>query len=136
VAQTFLLRLLTPYKSLLEDQVEAVIVPGENGQFGVLPRHTKYVTTLVPGVLRYVMGGQTNILAISGGFAEVYPDGVTVLADSMETPGEIDAKRAQESKERALKELARKGELSEREIARWEDRLARSENRLKMAKSG
>jgi len=90
VADTFQLRLLTPERSLFEGPVEAVIVPGENGQLGVLAGHTKLVTTLVPGVVRYVASGQTHQVAASGGFAEVSPGGVTILADTAEPPQEID----------------------------------------------
>jgi len=107
VATSVNLRLLTPYKSLFEGEVEGVIVPGENGEFGVLAMHTKFVTTLRPGVLRYVKDGQTVKYAVSGGFAEVHQNGVTVLADSMERPKDIDVDR---------------------------DRLARAENRLKLVK--
>jgi F-type H+-transporting ATPase subunit epsilon len=134
VAKPFLLRLLTPYQSLYEGDVDAVIVPGENGEFGVLAMHTKFVTTLKAGVLRYVKGGQTVRYAISGGFAEVHQNGVTVLADSMERPQDIDAARAKESRDRAKKELEQRSSMEPRQVARWEDRLARAENRLKLAK--
>jgi len=136
VADTFLLRLLTPYQTLFEDQVEAVIVPGEGGEFGVLARHTKYVTVLAPGVLRFVKNGQTQKFALSGGFAEVYPKGVTVLADSVGRPEKIDVERAQKDREEALEQLKKRADLDERQVARWENRLARAENRLKVAKSG
>jgi F-type H+-transporting ATPase subunit epsilon len=134
VAKPFLLRLLTPYQSLYEGDVDAVIVPGEHGEFGVLAMHTKFVTTLKPGVLRYVKGGQTIRYAVSGGFAEVHQNGVTVLADSMERPQDIDAARAKESRDRASKELEQRSTLEPRQVRRWEDRLARAENRLKLAK--
>jgi F-type H+-transporting ATPase subunit epsilon len=134
VAKPVLLRLLTPYQSLFEGEVEAVIVPGEHGEFGVLAMHTKFVTTLRPGVLRYVKGGQTIRYAVSGGFAEVHQDGVTVLADSMELPRDIDAARAKESRDRAKKELEKRSSMKPKQIRRWEDRLARAENRLKLAK--
>ena len=135
MAETFLLRLLTPYTSLFNDEVEAVIVPGEGGEFGVLARHTKYVTVLAPGVLRYVKDGQTHKMAVSGGFAEISPDGVTVLADSMETPGDIDVERAKQNRDEALEKLKNKGSMEDKQVERWEDRLARAENRLKLARS-
>lgn len=134
MANPFLLRLLTPYQSLYEGDVDAVIVPGENGEFGVLAMHTKFVTTLKPGVLRYVKGGQTIRYTVSGGFAEVHQKGVTVLADSMERPQDIDAARAKESRDRAKRELEQRSSLEPRQVRRWEDRLARAENRLKLAK--
>jgi F-type H+-transporting ATPase subunit epsilon len=134
VATSVLLRLLTPYQSLFEGEVEGVIVPGEYGEFGVLAMHTKFVTTLKPGVLRYVKDGQTVQYAVSGGFAEVHHKGVTVLADSMERPQDINVERAKQSRERAKKELENRASMEPRQIARWEDRLARAENRLKLAK--
>jgi F-type H+-transporting ATPase subunit epsilon len=135
VAENFLLRLLTPYESVFEDEVEAVIVPGEGGEFGVLARHTKYITVLAPGALRYVKDGQTRTLAVSGGFAEVHPGGVTVLADSMERPGDIDVERARKNRDEAMAKLKDKASMEERQVARWEDRVARAENRLRVAKS-
>ena len=134
MATSVMLRLLTPYQSLFEGEVEGVIVPGEHGEFGVLAMHTKFVTTLKPGVLRYVKGGQTVQYAVSGGFAEVHQNGVTVLADSMELPRDIDVERAKESRERAKQELQNRSKMEPRQVARWEDRLARAENRLKLAK--
>ena len=134
MAKPFLLRLLTPYQGLFEGDVDAVIVPGEHGEFGVLAMHTKFVTTLKPGVLRYVKGGQTIRYAVSGGFAEVHQSGVTVLADSMERPQDIDAARAKESRDRARNELEKRSSMEPKQIRRWENRLARAENRLKLAK--
>jgi F-type H+-transporting ATPase subunit epsilon len=134
VATSVNLRLLTPYQSLFEGEVEGVIVPGENGEFGVLAMHTKFVTTLRPGVLRYVKDGQTVRYAVSGGFAEVHQNGVTVLADSMELPKDIDVERAKESRDRAKKELQNRAGMEPRQVARWEDRLARAENRIKLAR--
>ena len=136
MATTFLLRLLTPYESLFEDQVQAVIVPGEGGEFGVLARHTKYITVLATGILRFVKDGRTEKFAISGGFAEVYPDGMTVLADSMERSSKIDVERAQKNRQEALDQLKRKASMEEKQVRRWDKRLARAENRLKVAKTG
>ncbi len=126
------LRLLCPYKSVLEEEVEAVIVPGELGEFGVLPRHTKFATTLVTGILRYIQDGKTHRLSIGGGFAEVHANGVTVLADSIERPRDIDPERAKQARDRALEELKNRPTLKEVEVSRWEQRLLRAENRLKL----
>jgi F-type H+-transporting ATPase subunit epsilon len=134
VANPFMLRLLTPEESIFEDNVDAVVVPGENGEFGVLAGHTKFITTLIPGILKYVHGGQTHKAAIGGGFAEVYPDGVTVLADTLERPEEIDTERSEKSRSEVLKALEKKGDLDESEVARLEARLARAENRLRAAR--
>jgi F-type H+-transporting ATPase subunit epsilon len=135
VSKPFLLRLLTPDSTIFEDDVEAVIVPGAKGEFGVLGGHTKFITSLVPGILRYVHAGQTRRLAISGGFTEVYPEGVTVLADTLESPEDIDLDRANESRKDVLKALEKKGELDPLEVGRLEARLARANNRIKAAKT-
>jgi len=135
VSKSFLLRLLTPDSSIFEDDVEAVIVPGEKGEFGVLGGHTKFITSLVPGILRYVQAGQTRRLAISGGFAEVYPEGVTVLADTLESSEEIDLERSEISRKEVLKALEKKGELDPQEIQHLEARLARAVNRIKAVKT-
>lgn len=133
MADTFQLRLLTPERGFFEGPVEAVIVPGETGQLGVLAGHTKLITTLVPGVVRYVVAGQTSRVAVSGGFAEVSPSGVTILADSAESPQEIDRERAERSRKEALQALSKRAELDEKEISRLEARLARAVNRLQVA---
>jgi F-type H+-transporting ATPase subunit epsilon len=135
LANQFLLRLLTPYKNVFEGEVEAVIVPGEVGEFGVLANHTKYISTLVPGILRYIKDGQTSKFTIGGGFAEVCPSGVTVLADSMETPEEIDVERAKTSRDRSIKQLEDRSSLDESRIKSLELHLARAINRLKLAKN-
>ncbi|MBW1806721.1 MAG: ATP synthase F1 subunit epsilon [Deltaproteobacteria bacterium] len=135
MSKSFLLRLLTPDSSIFEDDVEAVIVPGEKGEFGVLGGHTKFITSLVPGILRYVQAGQTRRLAISGGFAEVYPEGVTVLADTLESSEEIDLERSEISRKEVLKALEKKGELDPQEIQHLEARLARAVNRIKAVKT-
>lgn len=135
MSKPFLLRLLTPDSSVFEDDVEAVIVPGEKGEFGVLGGHTKFITTLMPGTLRCVHNGQTRRFAISGGFAEVYPEGVTVLADTLESPEEIDLTRAEDSRKEVLKALEKKSELDAHEVERLEARLARANNRINVAKT-
>lgn len=132
MAESIFLRLLSPYKSIHEGDVDAVIMPGELGEFGVLPRHGKFTTTLTTGILRYVENGQTYNLAIGGGFAEVQSEGVTVLADSIEKPEDIDVERAKEARDRALEELKNRPTMKEIEISRWERRLLRAENRLKL----
>src|SRR5436305_6843351 len=87
------------------DDVDMVVAPGTDGELGVLPRHAPLVTTLKPGVLRVKQGVQETEMAVSGGFMEVRPDRVTVLADTAERATEIDEARAEESRQRALRTL-------------------------------
>lgn len=81
MAQSLLLRIVTPRAPLLETEVLEVSGPGTVGEFGVLPDHVTFLTSLEPGVLRYRTTGGEGAVAILGGFAEVRNNTVTVLAD-------------------------------------------------------
>ncbi len=87
------------------EDVDMVVAPGVMGELGILPRHAPLLTTLKPGVLRVKHGGQEEELAVSGGFLQVMPDKVTVLADAAERAEEIDEARAEEARQRALRAL-------------------------------
>jgi F-type H+-transporting ATPase subunit epsilon len=103
------LDLVTPQRLLVSEEVDEVILPGYDGEFGVLPEHTQYLAILSIGVLRYRRGEETTPVALGGGFAEVIPERVVVLADVAEKAGEIDVDRAQRARERAetaLKDLS------------------------------
>ena len=102
---SLLLEVVTPERLVLSQEVEEVVAPGEFGQFGVLPGHRPFFTTLTIGELMYRVDGRENYMAISGGFAEVLPDRVTVLADTAELAAEIDVERARWAKERAEERL-------------------------------
>jgi F-type H+-transporting ATPase subunit epsilon len=91
---------------LVEDNVDMVVAPGIEGQLGILPQHAPLVTTMVPGELRIVKGGNEETLAIGGGFLQVGPDRVMVLADSAERSEEIDIARAEDARRRAETEMA------------------------------
>lgn len=91
---------------LVENDVDMVVAPGIEGQLGILPQHAALVTTLVPGELRIVKGGSEEHLAVSGGFLQVGPDRVMVLADTAERSEEIDVARAEEARRRAEADLA------------------------------
>ena len=135
MAKTFILRLLTPDRSVFEDEVEGVIVPGEQGELGVLASHAPLVSTLIPGVVRYIQNDNPFSCAISGGFVEVYGDGVTVLADSLERPEEIDVDRATKACDEAKRNLLSAIKTTdESAIAHCQEHLARAETRLKVAK--
>lgn len=104
------LRIVTPLRLFLHEQVDEVVLPGSEGEFGVLPDHTPMLALLKPGEGHYREGSIETWFAISGGFAEVLPDRVTVLADAAEFPQEIDvdrARRARDAAQAAL--LASKG---------------------------
>lgn len=91
---TILLEVVTPEKLLLSQQVDEVIAPGSEGEFGVLPGHCHFLSTLRIGELRYRIGDQAHSMAVLWGFAEVTPTKVTVMAEIAENAEDIDVERA------------------------------------------
>jgi F-type H+-transporting ATPase subunit epsilon len=120
MADTIRLRIVTPSRLVFDEEVEEVTAPGELGEFGVLPNHIAFLSTLVPGELSYKQSGNRVILAISGGYAEVLDNVMTVLATSAEFAWEIDLARAQSARERAERQLAEPN----REEKDWEEAAA------------
>ena len=100
------LDIVTAERVVYSEDVDAVTAPGVEGQLGILPHHAPLMTTLQAGELVVRRGGVEDSLAISGGFLEVRPDRVIVLADSAERAEEIDTERAQAAKKRAEERLA------------------------------
>lgn len=100
------LDVVTPQRRVLSEQVDTVIVPGKNGELGILPAHTPLISQLQPGILRYEKNGTTTRLVVSGGFVEVGSDRVSVLADIAEFAAEVDANTAREDHDRAEEKLA------------------------------
>jgi F-type H+-transporting ATPase subunit epsilon len=93
--------IVTQDKVLFEGPVDIVVAPGTMGQMGILPNHAPLLTTLAYGVLRIRQGGREQAFTIAGGFMEVRPQVVTVLADVGERIDEIDEARAEAAKDRA-----------------------------------
>lgn len=106
MADTIQLRVVTPSRLMLDEEVDEVTAVGELGEFGVLPNHISFLSTLVPGELSYKQGANKRALAVSGGYAEVLDNVMTVLAPAAEFGSEIDSTRAQRAKERAEKQMA------------------------------
>jgi F-type H+-transporting ATPase subunit epsilon len=100
------LEIVTPDRALLREEVDEVVVPGSEGEFGVLPGHTPMLSTLQIGELWYRQGPEKHYLAIAFGFVEVLPDRVTVLAQVGERAQEIDVQRAERAKQRAEQRLS------------------------------
>ncbi|MGH7965516.1 MAG: F0F1 ATP synthase subunit epsilon [Candidatus Binatia bacterium] len=94
MAETLRLRVVTPERLLLDEEVSEVTAPGTAGEFGVLPNHITFLSSLQPGRLTYKQGGQTHTIFVSGGFAEVVNNVMTVLADGAEFADEIDTELA------------------------------------------
>jgi F-type H+-transporting ATPase subunit epsilon len=102
------LDIVTAERIVYSADVDEVIAPGVQGQLGILPHHAPLMTILQAGELVVKKGAQEEIVAISGGFLEVRPDHVIVLADQAERAEEIDAARAEEAKRRAEQRLQKK----------------------------
>lgn len=102
------LEIVTPDRSLVREDVDEVQLPGSEGCFGVLPGHTPLLATLKVGDLWYRVGQDRRDLAVAGGFVEVLPDHVTVLAQVAERAEDIDFARAEAARKRAEERLARR----------------------------
>ena len=100
------LQIVTPDRLVVREQVDEVQIPGSEGYFGVLPGHTPLLASLAVGELWYRKGQEKTYLSIAGGFAEVLPDRVTLLATLAERAEEIDVARAEAAKQRAEQRLS------------------------------
>ena len=127
------LDIVTVERTVLSEDVDFISAPGVDGILGILPRHTPLMTALNEGDLHYRKDGVEYDFAIGGGFIEVRPDRVIVLADSAERADEIDEQRAQAARERARQALKEKPH-GDPELARLEHSLRRAEVRLKIAR--
>jgi F-type H+-transporting ATPase subunit epsilon len=101
------LQIVSADKSLVNEMVDEVEIPGADGYFGVLPGHTPLLALLGAGEMWYRRGPDVHHLVIAFGFAEVQPDAVTILAQIAEKADEIDVSRAEAAKKRAEERLAR-----------------------------
>jgi F-type H+-transporting ATPase subunit epsilon len=128
MAGKILLEVVTPEKQLLSQPVDEVIAPGSEGEFGVLPGHCHFLSTLRIGELRYRVGDQVSHMAVLWGFAEVTPTKVTVMAEIAEKAEDIDIARAQASVEEAEQRFKAGGlpsEVKEAQISLEKARLRR-----------
>ena len=126
---TIKLEIVTPEKMVYSDNVSAVLAWGVEGQLGILPHHAPLMTMLEPGDLLIRKDNEEEYLTISGGFLEVRPDKVVVLADACERAEEIDVARAEAAKQRAQEAL--KTATTRIEAAEAQAALLRSLARLK-----
>jgi F-type H+-transporting ATPase subunit epsilon len=128
---TIRLEIVTPEKMVFSEDVDAIQAWGVEGQLGILPHHAPLMTMLQPGDLVIRRGSREDLLTISGGFLEVRPDKVVILADACERAEEIDEARAEEAKRRAQEAL--KTAATEVDTAAAVASLRRSLARLKTA---
>ena len=132
MADLFQLDVVTPVRQVLSRKVEEVIAPGTVGEFGVLPGHTTFLTTLKPGRLTVMDPESTVYMAISGGFAEVTGTRVIILAETAELADEIDVAETRKDLEIAqekLKSLSRE----DPDFTKWENRASMAEVKIKVA---
>lgn len=135
MASQFLLEVVTPYGLILSQEVEEMTAPGVEGEFGVLPGHTPFFTTLKIGEIMYRSGKQQHYIAVAWGFVEVLPDRVTILAETAEPAEVIDVERARRAKERAEKKLQQLSPEDQEYYAALAA-LQRALNRLAVASKG
>ena len=127
------LEIITAERQVYSDEVDMVIVPGFDGQLGILPRHAPLMTMLKPGELMVRKNGAEDMyVAVSGGFMEVLGNRVSVLADTCERSDEIDEERAEQAIQRAQERLANHG--SELELERAMDSLRRAQVRVNLVR--
>lgn len=125
------LEIVTPEKKVFSDTVDAVTVPTESGEVGILNNHAPLISTLKPGILSYTRGGTNERMVIAGGFLEVSENNVSVLADIAETANDIDVEAARSEREKLEKELgAWKGTEEEFETRR--EQLEKAQARLQL----
>ncbi len=127
------LEIVTPEKRVLDTEVDSVTVPTASGEVGILPNHAPLISALRPGILSYTVKGAATRLAVTGGFVEVGPERVAVLADTAETADEIEldaAKAMRDDAQSALTAIA-SGSLDDTEAAR--DRLDGAAARVLLA---
>jgi F-type H+-transporting ATPase subunit epsilon len=125
------LEIVTAERVVLSDEVDQINAPTTDGRVGILPRHMPLLTILAPGELAIIKGGERTEYALSGGFMEVLPNRVTILADTVERADEIDEARAEAARLRAEERL--RDRQSDRDMALAEAELRRAMVRLKVA---
>ncbi|AZB40898.1 MULTISPECIES: F0F1 ATP synthase subunit epsilon [Bacillaceae] len=126
--KTVQVNVVTPDGPVYDAEVEMVSVKAQSGELGILPGHVPMVAPLKIGAVRLKKGSSTELVAVSGGFIEVRPDNVTILAQAAEAAENIDLDRAQASKERAERRLNQK--TADMDSHRAQLALSRAINRI------
>lgn len=129
------LEVVTPDHQVVHDSVSSISIPGKTGYLGILPGHAPLLSEIMAGELVYTHGDETEVLAVSWGFAEVLPDRVIILAQTAELAEEIDVERAERAKERAEERLKRFSD-PDIEMERARAALSRALARLAAARRG
>jgi len=128
---TLRLEIITAERQVFSDDVNTVVVPGVDGELGVLPHHAPLITMIKPGEVLVRKDSEETYLFVSGGFLEVRPDKIIILADACERYDEIDIERAEAAKRRAEEGL--KTHPPELDVTQAQAALLRAIVRLKVA---
>lgn len=133
--KTLQLEIATPERVVFSaSSVESVTLPTEMGEITILPDHLPLVASLVPGELRVKVGGHDILMAVSGGFIEVRPGKITILADTAEKAEEIDETRAEEARKRARELMASERTAESTDYAALAAKLEKELARLKVVR--
>jgi F-type H+-transporting ATPase subunit epsilon len=131
----FHLSVVAPDKSVAEESATSLVAPGTEGYFGVMAGHVPLIAALRPGLLEYAdQSGNRHFIYVGGGFVEVTPDKVTVLADEAEKASNIDLAEAERSLEEARRAL--RGESTTLNAEQAVQEVERAMNRIRAARSG
>ena len=126
------LELVTPEKVAWSAPADFVVLPAYNGEMGVLPGHQSFLVQLTAGEVRVTAGGEVRNFAVSGGFAEIKNDTVSLFAETAEDAGQIDAERARQALEKA-KAVVHAG-LDPMQLAQMEAAIRRAQVRLRVSR--
>jgi F-type H+-transporting ATPase subunit epsilon len=127
------LEIVTPDRALVREEVDEVVVPGSEGELGILPGHTPLLTALKVGELWYRQGAEKHHLMIAFGFAEILPTRVSILAQIAERAQDIDTTRAERARQRAAERLARPGAQADQDFERARVAMMKALIRLQVA---
>ena len=129
---TFQFDIVSAERHVSSDQVEVLVAPGVDGEMAILPSHAPLLTVLKPGEIRVVKDGEDSFIAVSGGFMEVMPEKVTILADTAERLDEIDIERAEAALKAAEEQIA--AAPADMDLERALASMRRAQARIKVAR--
>jgi F-type H+-transporting ATPase subunit epsilon len=133
--KTLTLELVTPEKVAWSAPADFVVLPAYQGEMGVLPGHQSFLVQLTPGEVRVTDKGQVKRFAISGGFAEIKEDTISLFAETAELSDQIDAERARQALEKAKAEVVKPG-MDPLQLLQMEAAIRRAQVRLRVSRHG
>jgi F-type H+-transporting ATPase subunit epsilon len=129
------LELVTPEKVAWSAEADFVVLPAADGEMGVLPGHQSFLVQLAPGEVRVTVNDRVQRFAVSGGFAEIKHDVISLFAETAEQSDQIDAERARQSLEKAKAEVVKPG-LDPLQMLQMEAAIRRAQVRLRVVRHG